>query len=64
MLNDREMIEKAVQQFKRENKNVIITEAFITEATDHTPIIILKDYYGVVANYEIRENNELKRLDK
>ena len=63
MLNNKQLIEKAIQMLKNSNNKVIITDVFITEATDHTPIVVLKNDNGILANYQILDNGELLKLD-
>ena len=42
----------------------IVTNAFITETTDRTPIVVLRNDNRVLANYQVLVNDELFKLDK
>ena len=62
MLNDRQLIEKAKFEF-RKLSNETVTNTFITEATDHTKIIVLRDDNRVLANFQVLKNDDLMRMD-
>lgn len=63
MLSDRQLIEKAKLEFQK-SSNEIIKNAFITEATDHTKIVVLRDDSSVLANYQVLDNDDLMRMDR
>ena len=63
MLNNEQLIEKAKEKFK-ETSNEVVTNAFVTEATDRTPIVVLRNDIRVLANYQVVDDDDLLRLDK
>lgn len=64
MLSDAQLIEKAIQKFKENDGEVLVTNAFVTEATDHTRIVVLRNDDGVLANFQVLDKDKLFRLDQ
>lgn len=62
-LDDAELIEKTKKEFQKLNPTMVIKDAFITETTDHSPVVILRSDFRVLANYQVLDNNRLWRLD-
>lgn len=61
LLDNKQVIEKALMQFGNE---ATVTNSFITESTDHTTIVVLRNDARVLAVYQVLDNDELFRLNK